>query len=254
MSRTRVTDATSQLCEEVVRAEILISYLVLRLSMTFTESLRRTVRPLLPLAVKQQLWKAVAKVQARRVAEPPGAQPVQWGRVVMNEATNELVSRLNPESLKVLEISGQDWRGRFNYKSYQSIAYPEIDICSDRLSETFDLIIAEQVFEHLLYPYRAGQNVYSMLNPNGHFLMTTPFLIKVHPTPVDCTRWTEIGLKHLLNECGFHLDNVITGSWGNRACVESNFHGWTTFNKSIHSLENEPDFPFVVWALAKREG
>jgi SAM-dependent methyltransferase len=199
------------------------------------------------------MWKALSNIQSVRAIELPGTQPIHWGRVVMNEATNQLVSQLNTESLKVLEISGQDWIGRFNYKSYQSVTYPDFDICSDKLGETFDLIIAEQVFEHLLYPYKAARNIYSMLDAGGHLLITTPFLIKVHEEPFDCTRWTETGMKYFLSECGFQLDNIITGSWGNRACVKSNLYRWTNFNKWIHSLKNEPDFPLVVWVMAKRQ-
>lgn len=198
------------------------------------------------------MWQAASNIRSLRAVELPGTRPVHWGRVVMNEATNQLVSQLDTESLKVLEISGRDWVGRFNYKSYQNAAYPDFDVCSDKLGETFDLIIAEQVFEHLLYPYRAAQNIYSMLNPGGHLLITTPFLIKVHREPFDCTRWTATGMKHFLSECGFDLDNITTDSWGNRACVKSNLYRWTNFNKWIHSLKNEPDFPLVVWAMAKK--
>jgi hypothetical protein len=38
-----------------------------------------------------------------------------------------------------------------------------------------DIIIAEQVFEHLLWPYRAVRNVFQMLTPNGALLVTTHF-------------------------------------------------------------------------------
>jgi SAM-dependent methyltransferase len=118
------------------------------------------------------------------------------------------------------------------------------------LPSRFDLIIADQVFEHLLWPYRAGRNVRSMVKPGGHFLMTTPFLIKVHESPVDCSRWTELGLKHLLAECGFPLEEIRTGSWGNRACVRANFRRWA--RKGFRSLANESEFPVTVWALAKK--
>ena len=65
--------------------------------------------------------------------------------------------------------------------------------------ESFDLIIAEQVFEHLKWPYRAAKNVYRMLRPGGSFLITTPFLVRCHEMPDDCTRWTDTELKNFLN-------------------------------------------------------
>jgi SAM-dependent methyltransferase len=181
-----------------------------------------------------------------------GHQDTQWARVIMEKETTELLDSLQPENLNVLEISGRNWANALPFLSYKVADYPDYDICSEPLSEFFDLIIAEQVFEHLLYPYRAGKNVYAMLKPGGYFLITTPFLIKVHNHPTDCSRWTEVGIKYFLSECGFPLDRIKTGSWGNRACVRANFKDWCYYNRLFHSLENEPDYPVSVWALAQK--
>src|SRR5205823_1632242 len=112
-----------------------------------------------------------------------GATDMHWVRVVMNRATTRMIQSLAPENLSALEISGDHWRKRAPFRSYRSVRYPDFDICQSTLEESFDLIIAEQVFEHLLWPYRAGKNVYKMLNPGGSFLVTTPFLIRVHRAP-----------------------------------------------------------------------
>jgi SAM-dependent methyltransferase len=182
-----------------------------------------------------------------------GTKNEQWARVVMNQETRKLIDNLGPSSLKVLEISGNAWNKRMDFKDYKSLQYPEFDITTSTLNERFDLIIAEQVFEHLLWPYRAGKNVYTMLNPGGNFLITTPFLVKIHNAPVDCSRWTETGLKYFLAECGFDLNSIQTASWGNRACVKANLFRWWEYRKHFHSLHNEPDFPVIVWALANRQ-
>jgi SAM-dependent methyltransferase len=181
-----------------------------------------------------------------------GTKDEQWVRVVMNRETRRMIGALQPEQLKVLEISGTAWEEWCRFKEYKSVSYPDYDICESALSETFDLIIAEQVFEHLLWPYRAGRNVYQMLNPGGHVLITTPFLIRVHNFPVDCSRWTELGIKHLLAECGFPLEKIQTGAWGNRACIRANYFEWARYKATLHSLRNEPDFPVSVWALAQK--
>ena len=166
--------------------------------------------------------------------------------------TRRILSDLNPQQLDVLEISGERW---FNigFKSYKTIKYPEVDICTQVLDDKYDLIIAEHIFEHLLTPYKAGRNVYEMLRDGGHFLVVTPFLYKVHECPVDCTRWTETGLKYFLSECGFSLNNIRTGSWGNRKCIEATFRReFRLFNKYLHSLDNDSALPIVVWALAQK--
>lgn len=174
-----------------------------------------------------------------------------WTRPVMYEKCFAMVRELRPSELDALEISaGHEWQ-KLGFKSFTGTTYPEFDICKDRLERQFDLIIADQVFEHLLWPYRAARNVYAMLKPGGHFIVTTPFLIRVHDIPHDCTRWTEEGLKYFLCECGFPLETTRTGSWGNRACVTANFKKWARTGW-FRSLKNERDFPVSVWALAKK--
>ena len=180
-----------------------------------------------------------------------GYQSELWSRVVMNSETHRLVRELGPENLCAIEISGDGW-SKEDFKSYRSVQYPEYDVCAGPIGDTFDLVIAEQVFEHVLWPYRAGRNVYVMLNPGGHFLITVPFLVKIHGAPVDCTRWTETGLRYFLAECGFPLETTRTGSWGNRRCIQANYKEWKYFYRRLNSLENEPDFPFHVWALARK--
>jgi SAM-dependent methyltransferase len=174
-----------------------------------------------------------------------------WARTVMYRECFRLIRELEPPKLDALEISaGKVWQP-LGFRSYTEANFPEFDVCSMTLPGRYDLIIADQVFEHLLWPYRAGKNAYSMLRPGGHLLVTTPFLIKVHEVPVDCSRWTELGMKHLLAECGFPIDGIRTGSWGNRACVKANFRRWAR-RGWFKSLANEPEFPVSVWALARK--
>jgi hypothetical protein len=174
-----------------------------------------------------------------------------WTRPVMYERCTELLNGLNPATLDALEISaGWQWQS-LGFKSFTEANFPEFDICSQVLDKKFDIIIADQVFEHLLWPNRAARNVYSMLNPGGHFLITTPFMIRVHAIPIDCTRWTETGLRYFLNECGFPMDGIQTASWGNRACVKANLNKWAR-KGWFRSDRNEPNFPVVVWALAQK--
>lgn len=111
-----------------------------------------------------------------------GTQEIHWCCVVMDEATRKMVLKLDPQQLDVLEISGCD--GEYmNFKSYEIAHYPDFDICTTVLEKKYDLIIADQVFEHVLKPYRAATNVYSMLRKGGHFLIAVPFLIKYHGCP-----------------------------------------------------------------------
>jgi transposase-like protein len=183
---------------------------------------------------------------------PTVAGQNHWARIIMNRETTRIIKSLQPGNLKVLELSGSIWGYKESFKEYKSLQYPDFDICESFLDEQYDLIIAEQVFEHLLWPLRAGRNVLRMLNRGGHFLITTPFMIRIHPAPEDCTRWTETGLRYFLAECGFPVESIKTWSWGNRACAVANLFNWVKYNPNVHSLQNEPDVPVVVWALAQK--
>lgn len=185
-----------------------------------------------------------------RIKRQLGTTETQWARVVMDRETERFVASLRPASLDVLEVSGAKWK-TFGFATYRNAGYPEYDVCSGVLDGRYDLIIAEQVLEHVLWPYRAVRNMRRMLKQGGVLLITTPFLLKVHGCPIDCSRWTELGLKQLLAEGGFELQRIETGAWGNRACVVGNFRGWKRWNRWLHSLDNEPDYPVVVWAFAR---
>jgi SAM-dependent methyltransferase len=174
-----------------------------------------------------------------------------WANIVMDQQTARLIGELDCARLSALEISGQKWK-HHGFCSYRSVWFPHYDVCSGALDERFDVIIAEQVFEHLLWPHRATRNLFRMLNLGGALLVTTPFLIKIHNDPVDCSRWTETGIRYLLAEAGFDLDHITTGAWGNRACIRANWKRWTAYRPWQHSLKNEPDFPIHVWALARK--
>jgi SAM-dependent methyltransferase len=187
----------------------------------------------------------------RATSRPSGDEHSQWARIIMNRETDRLIHSLDLEHTSALEISGQKWINH-GFCRYHSVEFPTYDLCSGVLDDQFDIIIAEQVFEHLLWPYRAVRNVFQMLKPNGAVLVTTPFLIKIHNHPEDCSRWTEVGIRYLLAEGGFDINRITTGSWGNRACIRSNWRRWTVYRPWLHSLKNEPDYPVVVWALARK--
>jgi SAM-dependent methyltransferase len=174
-----------------------------------------------------------------------------WARFVMYQECDAYVEAMGPADIDTLEISGGSHWKKFPFKSFQQTHYPGFDICEDKLEQKFDLIIADQVFEQIARPWRAVKNVHDMLRPGGVFLIATPFMIKLHPYPEDCTRWSETGLRYFLEEGGFELNNITTGSWGNRDCVRGNFDQWAKLGR-FGSLENEWKFPVNVWAFAQK--
>jgi len=209
-----------------------------------THAIGRIIYDVLPGAMKERLRDAVG-----------GSPRPQWSRVVMNRSTEQFVRSLDPRSLDALEISGNRWKG-LPFRSYRSIDFPEYDLCAGPLaSQNWDIILLDQVLEHVVSPAKAVRNIWTMLRPGGVFVNTTPFLIPIHEHPIDCSRWTETGIKHFLADNGFPLDGIQTGSWGNRHCLIANLSGrWPAYIPLLHSVKNDPRYPVVVWAFAQKTG
>jgi SAM-dependent methyltransferase len=184
---------------------------------------------------------------------PPG---VQWLRVVMNRDIEQFIGSLNCRELDVVEISGTALAGRCDFRSYRSVHFPDYDVCEAPVAEeAYDLVVAEQVFEHIVRPARAAANVFRTLRPGGVFVISTPFLLRVHDAPIDLYRWTELGMRQLLEDAGFEV--MKTASWGNLDCLAAEMVPrltWTTYDPRRHSLHNDPQFPIVVWAFARKLG
>ena len=49
------------------------------------------------------------------------------------------------------------------------------DITETHISDTFDLITCVSVLEHILKPDDAIRNMFSLLKPNGHLILTFPY-------------------------------------------------------------------------------
>lgn len=123
-------------------------------------------------------------------------------RKISNKITWEFVSNLDISHMDAAEISGNRW-STMPFKSFEALNYPGFDISNTNIENSFDIVIAEQVWENLKHPYKSGLNAYKMLKPNGWLVLTVPFLIRRHDHPIDCTRWTDVGLKGYLEEIGF---------------------------------------------------
>ena len=187
-----------------------------------------------------------------------------WLRKTLDKETEKIVSEWTVEDLDAIEVSGDAW-SEVGFKSYRTLHYPHFDICKpfedwpneqqEELFQSADVVLAEQVWEHLRYPFRACRNTLTMLRPGGRFLLTTPFLLRVHGIEdySDCTRWTPEGMKYFLEECGFDPKAIQTFAWGNRECAASHILNDVWFDHQIGmNLENDPIYPCVVWAVATK--
>jgi SAM-dependent methyltransferase len=176
-----------------------------------------------------------------------------WQRVVLNAAVDRHLASLDPSRCSAAEISGANHADK-PWREYTSLDYPEFDLCAPlEQPARFDVVICEQVLEHVEDPWLAASNLGGLCVAGGHVVVSTPFMIRVHELPSyglpDYWRFTPRGLRTLLEKAGLEVDTV--GSWGNRQCVIGNLRRWSAY-RPWHSLYNEPDLPLQVWAFARR--
>lgn len=180
-------------------------------------------------------------------------------RVAMAKSSRRMLRGLSPEGLDAAEISGK-WGRMFKFRSYRQFRYPAFDICAGPYRDDagavlqFDLILANQVWEHLDRPYAATRHVLEMLRPGGHFWVAVPFFIPFHAAPQDCSRWSARGLRNLLVEAGFAEDAIVAKQWGNRNAARRNLEdNWPPkFDPETDPLKNDPKMPICAWALAQK--
>jgi len=202
------------------------------------------------LAKKMLPASAAASLKSRLVAKL-GYDVEHWCRTIYLEEWRTVFANLPQRQMDTLEVSpgnSTEWR-QLDWRSYTAVQFPQFDLTQHVLPRTFDLIIAEQVFEHLRRPYSAARNVRSMLKPDGVFAIATPFLLRIHERPHDYTRWTPAGLAGFLEDCGFDPGKVR--SWGNRKSVIANLYRWAEIGFGGKDMTNEDDFPVSVWAFAR---
>ncbi len=180
-------------------------------------------------------------------------------RIVMNRESQRLMQLIGVKDFAVAEISGK-WGRRLACKSYEQFYFPEFDIrkgpfrADNGRIRKFDLILANQVWEHLDRPYAALSHMRKMLKSGGYFWMAVPFFIPHHAAPYDCSRWSARGLHNLLAEAGFDEAEIHTDQWGNRAAAARNLEKpWPPeYDKARDDLTNDPNFPICAWALARK--
>lgn len=185
--------------------------------------------------------------------EAEGAH-AQYQRVILNREVRRFLTELGPSDLRAAEISGAN-HSDLGWKSHTGLDYPEYDVCGDLGAGLYDVVVCEQVLEHVVDPFLAARNLASICEPGGHVVVSTPFLIRVHELPKygmrDYWRFTPRGLRRVLEQAG--LEIVHVSSWGNRTAVLSNLSKWSRYRRGF-DLDNDPDLPVQVWAFARAPG
>ena len=135
------------------------------------------------------------------------------------------IAALGPRGLAAAEISGdlhadQPWR---EYAGPRLARVRHLRALTE--GRRFDLVICEQVLEHVPDPWAAVENLRELCVPGGRVIVSTPFLIKVHEFPA--LRDARLLALHAARAPdparARRARGRRVGSWGNRECVVGNF-------------------------------
>ena len=166
----------------------------------------------------------------------------------MNRRIGEHLDGLGTQGLEAIEVSG-DTHGHRQWKSYRSTDWATFDVCAPPENlDPHDVVICEQVLEHVPDPWRAARTLHDLCRPGGQVIISTPFLIPVHGPP-DFWRFTQTGIRLVLEGADLVVDE--TGSWGSKRAARGNLRRVPPW-RPWRSLRDEYHYPLVVWALAHR--
>jgi SAM-dependent methyltransferase len=104
-------------------------------------------------------------------------------------------------------------------KKYGEITYI-CDLATVPVEENhFDLIFCSQTLEHVPDPGKVLKELFRIVKPGGSLWLTTPLFYEEHEVPYDYYRYTQYGLKHLVEEAGFSIARInwLEGYYGTLA-------------------------------------
>jgi SAM-dependent methyltransferase len=144
--------------------------------------------------------------------------------------------------------------------------YPQVDIqnMSDYVNNVWDILVVDQVLEHVQRPWLAAEEIYRVLKPGGYAIVNTPYLHPIHLCPLDCWRISPDGYKVLFPAERF--ETVGNGMWGNRNIIEQIYHSgvskgmtgnWISVRQAdveIPSWHESTDNlnPIVIWNVFRK--
>ncbi|CAN5342884.1 hypothetical protein BH10PSE12_BH10PSE12_03430 [soil metagenome] len=112
-----------------------------------------------------------------------------------------------------IEISGHDHATSKVDRFYDGHTIPFAD-------ETFDSVIAFEVFEHIFNLEEILGEVRRILRPHGKLLISIPFGWPEHEVPYDRARYTSFGIEKLLTEAGFDVAHTLKTTTSVRAIAQ----------------------------------
>jgi ubiquinone/menaquinone biosynthesis C-methylase UbiE len=138
--------------------------------------------------------------------------------------------------------------------------YPQVDIQNLPYSEgSFDVVISDQILEHVKNPKKAVEESYRVLKKDGMAIHTTCFINPVHLCPEDYWRFSPASLRYL---CKDFSEILQCEGWGNRLAIffiflSERIRFITIPERKLSAFHwiashNDKKYPIVTWVIAKK--
>lgn len=148
-------------------------------------------------------------------------------------------------------------QGMCHGTAFTELPYPQYDITNKDSWMDSDIVIADQVLEHVREPWKvfecASQSVKQAL------IITVPFLLKIHCCPGDFWRMTPECIRSMGQSAGF--SDIYIDSWGTASAVYWVNHYWDTWRMKeavpeaewrAALIENDVENPIMIWAVLRK--
>lgn len=113
--------------------------------------------------------------------------------------------------------------------------------------EVFDSALCIEVLEHVRAPEMVAEEMFRVLRPGGAALIAVPFVGELHQTPFDYRRYTTFGIRLLLEDAGFQVEQVLAR--GNFLATAGRVLAHAIYRLGAKRLNNDGSVTMRKWAM-----
>ena len=156
----------------------------------------------LDLARSSKRWLYSPEMYSQRRRTIPMIEEYAFGRVIDlgcgRMALQPVIHSLN------LEYDGLDLKPSSSEVTFKA----DIQEMSTIPDGSYETALCLQVLEHVPDPQTAAHEIFRILRPGGIAIITVPHLSRIHDEPNDFQRFTEYGIRVLLENAGFRMEEI----------------------------------------------